>query len=270
MTKEGNQSGQIALIIILVMVVVGTIALSIVARSVTDLSISTQEENKIRAFSKAEAGIEDILNLGLYNLTASSGQRTVGSGDEQITYDYQIQEIGGGDSYELENQLENGETIQVNLAPGSNPASLKIYWVDGANSQETSGTKASLEISVFSLVGGQYQVRRWALNPPSGAASDNNFDQVGTPPQSFGSKNYEAFKEITLTSDDLFARLKSLYNQTSLGVQAVGGVLPVQAYRLNVAAREGDNNAALEIVQTASSAASVFDYVLWSGSDLAK
>jgi len=264
-TKKDKQSGQIALIIILVMVVVGTIALSIVARSVTDLSISTQEENKIRAFSKAEAGIEDILTSGIYNLAADSGTRTVGLGEEAITYEYNVQEIGGGENYELENPLGNGEAVQLTLSPGSNPASLKIYWVNGDNSQEVSGTKASLEISIF---GQGNKITRYAYNAPGGA-SDNGFASA-SPGETFGGKNYQASQEIFLQSDDLFVRIKPLYNKTSLAARAIGGTLPIQGYKLNVTANEGESNAALEIIQTAPSAATVFDYVLWSGSDLAK
>jgi len=65
------EDGQALLIVLLVMAVVLTITLSSVSRSITDVSISNYQEDSIRAFSAAEAGVEEaIVNIpSLVNVT---------------------------------------------------------------------------------------------------------------------------------------------------------------------------------------------------------
>lgn len=55
------QRGQILLMIILVMIVALTVTLSVATRSITNLRTTTEEETSQRAFSAAEAGIEQAL-----------------------------------------------------------------------------------------------------------------------------------------------------------------------------------------------------------------
>ncbi|MDO8504064.1 MAG: choice-of-anchor R domain-containing protein [bacterium] len=59
--RKTAQRGQALLIILLVMAVALTIALSIASRSIADITISQKEEEAARAFSAAEAGIEQAL-----------------------------------------------------------------------------------------------------------------------------------------------------------------------------------------------------------------
>jgi len=249
------QSGQVALIIILLMAVVGTVALSVVSRSVTDVSLSKQEENKIRAFSAAEAGIENLLNQGLANIPAADREKDVTG---NINYHYKIDEVGNSSTYELDGQLLSGETTQVQLAGGTSaPSSLRICWTGDA----------SLEISVFSFPGGNYQVTRTAVKAITGGASGIDFtpgDSVGSP---CGSKTYLSETSVSLTQDAQFVRIKALYNNTDLAIQADVN-LPVQAYKVKVDAVQEENTAALEVTQTIPAAPGIFDYTLWSGSSL--
>ena len=59
-----NQHGQALLIVLLTLAVTLTVVLSVVSRSVTDITVSTYEEDALRAFSAAEAGIEEALLKG--------------------------------------------------------------------------------------------------------------------------------------------------------------------------------------------------------------
>lgn len=57
-SSKKNQSGQALLLVLLVMSLVLTLILSSVSKSVTDVDISKYEDNAIRAFDAAQAGIE--------------------------------------------------------------------------------------------------------------------------------------------------------------------------------------------------------------------
>lgn len=59
-----NQSGQVILVLLLIMTVVLAVGLSITQRSVTDVATSTKVEESARAFSAAEAGIERAVRTG--------------------------------------------------------------------------------------------------------------------------------------------------------------------------------------------------------------
>jgi hypothetical protein len=61
---KNNQSGQIIVVLLLVMLVVLSVVLAITQRSTTDLSSSTETEQSTRAYSAAEAGLEQALQRG--------------------------------------------------------------------------------------------------------------------------------------------------------------------------------------------------------------
>lgn len=63
MFKDYQQKGQIIIILLLVMVVSLAVALSIIGRSINEISTSKKTEDSSRAFSAAEAGIEKVLKL---------------------------------------------------------------------------------------------------------------------------------------------------------------------------------------------------------------
>lgn len=60
-SRSKHQSGQVVVILLLVVVVALGVGLSVVGRSVTEISTSTKTEDSSRAFSAAEAGIEKAL-----------------------------------------------------------------------------------------------------------------------------------------------------------------------------------------------------------------
>lgn len=74
-----NQGGQVIIILLLVMVVALAIGLSVVGRSITEISTSTNSENSSRAFSAAEAGIENVLYESSLNGLVGSGSTSIGN-----------------------------------------------------------------------------------------------------------------------------------------------------------------------------------------------
>ena len=244
-----GQKGQVVLVVLLIMAAVGTIVLSVASRSVVDVSLTKQEEEKIRAFSAAEAGIEDLLAQGLA-VAPESGESGEEEGD--IQYEYEVSEVGGGGGgYEIKEPLKNGEAIQILLDGGADK--VEICW--GKSGQEPSAA----EISVFKTG----NVERYAYNA-SGITDNNGFD---TAPAGGG---YNACKDVNTEGASLM-RVKILYNSAYLSVKPLeGGSLPAQAYKARVTASEGESSAAVEVIQTVQVYAPVFDYVLWSGGRIVK
>lgn len=105
------QRGQALLIILLIMAVGLTVVLSTVSRSVTDISVTTYEEESLRAFSAAEAGIEEALL-----------QKTVGNPppvdvEPGVTYDLDItDDTQTGKQFRYPKDLVSGEVATFYLA----------------------------------------------------------------------------------------------------------------------------------------------------------
>ena len=66
------------MIVVLVVLVGLTIGVAVLGRSVTNVGLSRQEEERARSFSAAEAGVEDALRQDLSILAGSGGNFSVG------------------------------------------------------------------------------------------------------------------------------------------------------------------------------------------------
>lgn len=177
-SKQASQSGQALLIILLVMSVALTVVLSTVSRSVTDLSITTYEEDSSRAFSAAEAGIEEallkqpdtgfpgIVDGNIYNVEIVEdplhGARTVFptplSAGEVATFWF-VEVKPDGDLH-----CENGDCVTAkkiqNLCWGNDPdpskkaewpaAELSIYydWDDNPNDDDGIGVGDAVGVAL--------------------------------------------------------------------------------------------------------------------------
>ncbi|NOY14901.1 MAG: hypothetical protein GXP43_01660, partial [bacterium] len=58
----GKLAGQALIIGLLFVVVVSTLVLALISRSLKDVKVSTETKEELRAFSAAEAGLENVLN----------------------------------------------------------------------------------------------------------------------------------------------------------------------------------------------------------------
>lgn len=284
MTKNSRilpgQSGQATVIILLIMVVVLTIGLSITARSITDLRISSQTEQSNRAFSAAEAGIEEALKTGLQNLVGSgpSGQKPIGG----ATYKYTVESVGGA-SYAPDKPVAQDDVVQLKLdKTGLTSAydGVNIYWIaSGEDCDITSGNPAAVEVSII-YGDGPYNMYKQTY-----AVKDrgDNFLQITAGSFTLGSKTYCArtptsgngslinFNSSGITNPQLL-RIRPLYNTSSLAVEAQpsGRQLPIQSYRVRSEGEAGGVKRTVEVTQSVPVLPAIFDYVLFSGAGLTK
>lgn len=88
--RKESQKGQALIVVLLVMSVVLTVVLGSASRSVTEVATTGYEEDALRAFSAAEAGIEEKL---LYPVVGESGPVKVDPSDPTSpTYDVDVVE----------------------------------------------------------------------------------------------------------------------------------------------------------------------------------
>jgi len=286
------------------MAVVLTVVLSILSHSVTDIKLSSKDEESQRAFSAAEAGIEQVLitgsdasgPIGDANFTASV--TGYGSGTKTLVYP---------------SALYAGETATIwfvsHAADGSltctgwpcfkspNNDSIKVCWGNEGTNANSAVTPA-LEISVvYAKNPGNYnqiQIGRAAYDPYTGRPGGNNFaSPVGSGCQ-IGTTNFAFYKTFQFGgngADQLsipnssyrfenglqFIRYRLFYNNVAhlVGIDVTGGantVLPSQGSLITSSgtAAAGESNRKIEVYQSFGEVPGVFSSTVFSSGGIVK
>jgi len=258
--SKHNQSGQVALVILLIMVVILTIGLSLAARSITDIRISQDEKEAVRVFSAAEAGIEEVLhNVSLY---AGQTQSVPVEGDLQA-------QVTVASVYDI--TVDKGEPFTVDLTMpnvGAGVHNLDIYWTKTDDSEENQGGctnngPAAMEIIVYKS---DNSFTRYVYDA-SGCTFSNDFQN-----SSAGSDGYLSKASFNVnptgTPADQLIRMRTFYRKASLRVVSDQN-LGDQIYRITSEASSADNKVGKIIVdRTIAVVPGIFDYVLFSGGNL--
>lgn len=250
-SNASSQSGQVAVVVLLIMVVLLTIGLSIATRTTQEVFLSQQQAESSRVFNAAETGVEDALSQDFNSL---SGTATDVATIDGVDVSYTITP-----SDTLETRLTEGLSAMVDLDQSVN-GNLQILWA-----RETPcNSKASLIFSVYYLTGGSTRVRHIPVGPP-GCGSDNfgNATNVNI-------NGYTLRYNLAVTNNDLFVRIKSVYNDTH--IQVAGSGLPDQFYRVRSEASNtlGDEQRTIQVTRTLSVAPSIMDYAVYSGTSIVK
>lgn len=275
-----KSSGQAVLLVILGMAVVLTIVLSVVSRSVTDVSISEVEENSSKAFSAAEAGIERLL-IGETNI---SGEQLGNDAFIESAQSYTLGE--GGNFFSFSDNYNNGDTATVWFVSHTddglrltctnkicfNGSSFTVFW-NGNNTAvevvvyyDTLGLSGAIASTPnFSGI----RVKRFAFDPISSRRAVNGFAAAS------GGQNGYSFSSGSINISDLtrplFAVIRVLYGYSSgLGVNVQGGVLPSQGKLLVSRGYSGGTVRQVEVADYYRTPLSVFEAGLVSSGDLSK
>lgn len=229
--------GQVALVVVLAMVVLLTIGLSVISRTVTDIRISKETEESTRAFSAAEAGIEEALEQ---DLGAIVGEHKIEDILPEVDVTYNVEEIK-----KLAATIGRNDTAEVKLE-GYGGDYVKINWEN-----------AGLELALLYYDGGdgEYKVARYLLK--QGIACGEGFDEVSLP----YSLDLSGYDEPRLL------RVRPLCASTTVTVEGDGGYeLPAQSYKIRSQAKgPGGETRVLEVTKSLPILPPVFDYVLFSG-----
>lgn len=295
-----NQKGQILLILILVMTVALAIGISVVQRSLSDISTASKIEQSSRAFSAAEAGIEKAISLNVpiaspfnldNNATIQEVQRDIIANVATSGHQQDPWECPPHNPFPLAKE----DVAQVWLADytsTSNPppaaykqTSLDIYWGNSTTD------KAALELTLIYYDGTQYKARKWYLDHVITRSSDNKFTQVAcTGYTNTLGTNYSCKYTIGDSSDPngplpsspsilMLLRARLLYNTTSqpFAVQvpstATCGTdcsIPAQTKIYTSTGTSGQTQRKVQVCQTQKVVPPYFDYAIFSTGEISK
>ena len=154
-----KQSGQILLIVVLVIVVASTIGLSLASRSITSLKTSTEEAESQKALAAAEAGIEraiqgNVLSPGLNVLYSndlgnkSSYSVDITGGIQNSTFlvngGNKIQKDEGADIWFVEHNPDGS----LDYSTVKNPNFVNLYW---GSTTESCSNQANMPAAIEAI-----------------------------------------------------------------------------------------------------------------------
>lgn len=254
----GSQSGQIGVIILLIMVVLLTIGISIASQSSQDLFLAQQQVESTRVFNAAEAGIEQALFADLdFDGTSFTGEVTDFASTD-VAVSYSVNKVN-----QLETRLFEMVGVKVDVTGMTSGNTLDIRW-----SKETScgtGTVASILVTYFMEDSGAYNAQNEAY---AGCDRSDNFTLAST----VSLDGYMRRQVVTIPDNTEFVRITSMYADTHILVSGGNWTLPVQGYQIRSEAEStlGNEFRAVEVNRTLNSTPSSMDYTLFSGDDIVK
>lgn len=286
-----RESGQALLLVLLSMAVVLTIVLSVLSRTVTDIAVTTREEEALRAFSAAEAGVEQALIVG-----ADIGTTTIGD----AAFSADVSGFAAG-SQEFANPvaLASGESLifwfvahdaDGNLVcDASNPcftgSQFRVCW--GKPGTPSGGaTTPAIEISTFYATTpgdmGTARIARLTADPNATRRSSNNFSANDAGTCTTGNESFAFQKMVNLSSLGVpagsygvqnglqFAKIRLLYNtdvahEAGINVNFAGNtLLPSQGLRIESTGVSGEANRKIDVFQGFGEPPPVFDVAIFS------
>lgn len=272
------KKGQVLLITVLVLSIAVTIALSLIGRSVTDVSMSRNMEESARAFHAAEAGIEEALRT---NIQATNTSYTPGAG-----YASNIAVIGDTTGVYTLPTITVGQADTVWLVghTASNAIDESTYYQNSTIDMcWTHSTPApALEVVIYYKSGGSYLVTRGAYDPDVTARPANNFSSVTDYDNiSAGCAGMTNAYRQTIpipAGIPLFMRIRPYYGNATVSIAPLGGnKLPKQGVEITSVGctqitasgcTEGGVTRKIVVRRQYAVPATVFDYSVFSQGSL--
>ena len=270
--------GQVVLITLLVLSIATTVALSFIVRSNIDVNMTNQTEESAKAFSAAEAGVEDTLKSGMPTTQAQV------LSDAGTKYETTVTNIGastGVFAFPQKTPLGNVETLwlvahaddgTLTETPTYTKGTMDICW-----SHET--TTPAMEMTLFYKRSGSYYVAKSMIDLDNATVISYNFINVTDASVGCGLTNVYR-RTVTFSTDFgvnpvsdtlLFMRIRPVYGATTITIDTGGMTLPLQG---KIIASTGSTNSGvtrkIQVYQFYRSPSIMFDSVLYSQGDLIK
>lgn len=306
MDMKKRQKGQALLLVLLAMAVLTTMALSVVSRSVSEVSVTTREEESLRAFSAAEAGVEEALVTGTptevaagtvepitrqLNVPSPSGSSTVSTFTAEVgrypedlrAYAYPFRLLSGqAASVSFVTRDENGVILPCSgSAPCFTGGSLTLCWGDPTKTTQTPAIVANI---IFRN-GSNFGTASTGFDPNStrrdiggaGGAPPNNFNPPtgGSCTVAGQAYSYSAsidFASIGVSGTPILMRVAMLYNDTEPHIFGVStpSSLPVQGRRVSSEGVAGEVTRQIDAFLLNPEMPFIFDAALYSSGDIMK
>lgn len=253
--KQSRQSGQVAIVILLIMVVLLTVGLSLASRTTQEVFLSQQEAESTRVFNAAESGIEDALSQDFSAISAQTELSDVGITDVTTSTIITPQGV-------LETRINEGATAHLDLNGLAAGSPIVIEW----SKQSGCDNSASIIATTYYDDAGTTKAVHDAFGPVSPCSGSRDTDDFTQESTSVGDYIYN--HTINIPADSLFMRIKAVYEDAP--VRITGAEASNQFFVIRAEADNdlGSENRAIEVGRGLSTAPSFMDYAVYSGGAL--
>lgn len=272
--KFSWESGQAIVLVLLSLSVVLTIVLFVISRSVTDITTSTEQADSVRAFSAAEAGVENAFVIG-GNLSGNFGDAsynaTVSDFAKSLTgVNYPIPLLSGDVAtiWFVDHDTDGNFTCGTGSSCFAN-TDFRLCW--GNTDAPTNDTSPAIEVSVYYKANNSdltdftdVRIARITADPYETRRGNNSFGVIDnyTPCDVAGIKypfrltfNFSDLGISNVSAGRLlFAKVRFIYNtETShvLGAKVFSGTstFPSQGKMISSLGSSGESNRKVNVFQ---------------------
>ena len=267
MTMKSAQSGQVGLVIILVMVVVSTIGLSVAGRSTQEVTTTRQSQEAAKTFAAAESAIEKVLSDNASTSFDFTGdQQSLSFSD--LAESTQV-EVGIEKQYSFEERVKEGVTIEVDVSTAVAGNVLQIQW---GTSRNCADNPASLLLQIVNGVGTAATTRYLTIAP---CDHGDNFDSIDPNNSTYWGSEYALRYDVTLEANDSSVRVIPVYADTPLSVAASGAwTLSPQQFQITSVGKNqaegGRETKAVQVERSQPFAPGILDFAMVSGTTIVK
>ncbi|MBI3486392.1 hypothetical protein HY025_05655 [Candidatus Daviesbacteria bacterium] len=292
-----NQTGQVIIILLLIILVALTIGVAIVQNSLSDVSTSTKTEQSSRAFSAAEAGIEQAL------ITNTSGPVSL---DNSSTADINVLlDLPANASTALEYPpITKADFAQFWLADPTtqatffNGSSFQVYFGNcSQNPCEAVSDKPAIEVDtvIKDSLTGNYRWDKQYFDSDGSRTNTNNFQKIngaGCDNNMGGGSTINANTTNSPTSQfycyvnvlyssvstdiPILVRVRILYSSTAQKIALMpipgnnGKGLPAQATTYTSVGKSGESIRQVKIFKEQNVVPYFFDFAIFSTAPITK
>ncbi len=267
MKLKTAQSGQVGLVIILVMVVVSTIGLSVAGRSTQEVTTTRQSQEAAKTFAAAESAIERVLSDSADDSFSFSGD------EHNVTFsdlaDATQVDVGIEKQYAFEERVKEGVTIEVDVSNSIAGNILQIQW---GTSRNCADNPASLVVQIVKSAGASATTRYITIGPCS---HGDNFTSINPNDSNYWGSQYSLKYNVTLQNNDDIVRIIPVYTDTPISVAAYGSwTLSPQQFRITSVGKNraegGRETKAVQVERSQPFAPGILDYAMVSGTTMVK
>jgi hypothetical protein len=289
--NKSSTSGQILVLVLLVVLVGMSIGLSIASRTLSNLKDTTSLNLSNRAFNGAEAGIELALTKLNADASACNSNCWVGTLSGVDSVNVHASAIGNSVNAVNFAHVKRDDVVPINLETYAG-TTLRVYWGSLSDQGKCTTDVGAMVISVVYKTGSTYGMSKIALDKCAADASHaNNFDSASvseTPTYTPGSgiviqdgttkNDYGYMASLNLVvggsliptgSTPLMARIRLMYaddKQIAIAPVGAGINLPSQGQQITSTAVAGSNQRTVKVVRSNATLPAIFDYALFNGS----
>jgi hypothetical protein len=300
-----NESGQIALLVLLLLTIALTVGLSVVSRTITEIRVATDTEKSSQAYAAAEAGIERALSAQLK--VGDEGKLNPSTGNASYKITQLIDQGSGTGTFGFPTPINKDEAVQLWLFDYANfingklsgffmsrhtNHTIRAYWGNLSKLHPTdNSTWPALEVTFITAdVSGNslsnFNIEKYAFDPVNTRRIRNNFIFESSNSGTNTTNGFDVtvsnlnqteklafYHDIPLTRSGnkqyLLMRLKLLYNNTAHNVviNPNNASLPVQGRIIDSEGRSENVVRKLRVYQSYPTLPGIFDFVLFNGSD---